>query len=126
MKARAERGQRKRSKAPIFWALFGGGGTLSSLVGPALVFITGVAVPLGWLSAAGMGYSRMLAFAQAWWGKGFLFGLVMLFAWHAAHRIYKSLHDVGIPPGPASKAVCYGSAVVITLLAAGVLLSLGW
>ncbi len=24
----------KRSNAPIFWALFGGGGTLSSLFGP--------------------------------------------------------------------------------------------
>jgi fumarate reductase subunit D len=37
----------KRSNAPIFWALFGAGGMLSALLGPMLVFITGIAVPLG-------------------------------------------------------------------------------
>ncbi|MEI6722867.1 MAG: fumarate reductase subunit D, partial [Betaproteobacteria bacterium] len=31
----------KRSNAPIFWSLFGAGGMLSALTGPALVFITG-------------------------------------------------------------------------------------
>jgi fumarate reductase subunit D len=39
----------KRSNAPIFWALFGAGGMLSALLGPMLVFITGIAVPLGLL-----------------------------------------------------------------------------
>ena len=38
----------KRSNAPIFWLLFGAGGMLSALFGTALVFITGIAVPLGW------------------------------------------------------------------------------
>jgi len=117
----------KRSNAPIFWALFGGGGTLSSLLGPVLVLVTGIAVPLGLLVPAGtMSYPRMLAFAQHWMGKGFLFAVILLFAWHAGHRIYKSLHDVGIPPGPAAKAVCYGSALVVTLLAAYGLLAIGF
>lgn len=117
----------KRSNAPIFWALFGGGGTLSSLFGPALILVTGIAVPLGLLLPTGtMSYARMLAFAQHWIGKGFIFAVVMLFAWHAAHRIYKSLHDIGIPPGPASKAVCYGSALVVTAVAAWGLLRIGF
>ena len=39
----------KRSNAPIFWSLFGAGGMLAALIGPALVFITGIAAPHGWL-----------------------------------------------------------------------------
>ena len=57
----------KRSHAPIFWLLFGAGGTLSALLGTALVFITGIAVPLGWpLRSDLMSYPRMLGFAQSW------------------------------------------------------------
>ena len=43
---------RKRSNAPIFWGLFGAGGMIAALVGPMLVFITGIAVPLGIMTAA--------------------------------------------------------------------------
>lgn len=107
-----------RSKAPIFWVLFGGGGTLAALFGPALVLIT------GWLLADRGAYARALAFAGHPLVRLAFFGLVLLLAWHAAHRLYKSLHDVGIPPGTASKAVCYGSAALITLLAAWRLLLL--
>ncbi|MCC4119201.1 fumarate reductase subunit D, partial [Aromatoleum toluclasticum] len=42
----------KRSNAPIFWGLFGEGGMLAALFGPVLVFITGIAVPLGLLLPA--------------------------------------------------------------------------
>lgn len=115
----------KRSNAPIFWALFGGGGTLSSLFGPALILVTGLLVPLGLLSGW-MSYPRMLALAQNLVGKAFLFAVIMLFAWHAVHRIYKSLHDVGIPPGTVSKLVCYGTAMVVTLVAAYALLGVGF
>jgi fumarate reductase subunit D len=117
----------KRSNAPIFWALFGAGGMLSALFGPMLVFITGIAVPRGWLLPADLlDYARMLAFARHWAGKAFIFAIVALFIWHAAHRILKSLHDVGVHPGMAAKLACYGSALVVTLLAAGALLSLGF
>jgi fumarate reductase subunit D len=117
----------KRSNAPIFWLLFGGGGMLSSLFGPALIVITGLLVPLGLLLPPGAAsYARALAFAQHWMGKGFLFALIMLFAWHAAHRIYKSLHDFGIHPGPVPKLACYGSALVVTVAAAAGLLVIGF
>jgi fumarate reductase subunit D len=117
----------KRSNAPIFWLLFGGGGMLSSLFGPALILITGLLVPLGLLLPAGtMSYARMLAFAQNWIGKGFVFAVIMLFAWHAAHRIYKSLHDFGIHPGPVPALACYGSAMAVTLVAAYSLLAIGF
>jgi len=117
----------KRSNAPIFWLLFGAGGMLSALLGTMLVFITGLAVPLGWpLRSNLLGYPRMLAFAQNGLGKAFLFAVIALFAWHAVHRIFHSLHDVGVHTGTAAKLVCYGTALLLTLVSAGALLSLGF
>ena len=117
----------KRSNAPIFWLLFGAGGMLAALLGPMLVFITGIAVPLGWpLHSELLSYARMLAFAQHWAGKGFLLVVIALFAWHAAHRIFHSLHDVGIHNGMVAKVATYGGALAITLIAALSLLSLGF
>ncbi|HYC42253.1 MAG TPA: fumarate reductase subunit FrdD [Noviherbaspirillum sp.] len=116
-----------RSNAPIFWALFGAGGMLSALTGPVLVFITGIAVPLGFLLAPEvMSYPRMLAFAQHLLGKLLILAVIVLYLWHAAHRIFKSLHDVGIHPGPASKLACYGTALASSALAIYTVLAIGW
>ena len=117
----------KRSNAPIFWGLFGAGGMLSALVGPALVFITGIAVPLGLLLPAGtMSYPKMLAFSQNFIGKGFIFVVISLFLWHAAHRIFHSLHEFGIHAGAGYKLLCYGSAFAGTVVSAAVLFRLGF
>ncbi|MEF8722689.1 fumarate reductase subunit FrdD [Candidatus Accumulibacter phosphatis] len=117
----------KRSNAPIFWALFGAGGMLSALLGPILVFITGLAVPLGMLLPADtMSYANMLAFAQNIIGKGFIFAIISLFLWHAAHRIFHSLHDVGIHAGIVAKLIFYGGAMVGTLITAYTLLAIGF
>jgi fumarate reductase subunit D len=117
----------KRSNAPVFWLLFGAGGMLSALFGTALVFITGLAVPLGWpLPGDLLDYPRVLALAQHWLGKGAILGVIMLFAWHAAHRIRHSLHDIGIRTGPVALVLCYGSALVLTLVAAASLLRVGF
>lgn len=116
----------KRSNAPIFWALFGAGGMLSALIGPALVFITGIAVPLGlFLPADLMSYPNMAAFAGNWAGKIFAFVVVTLFLWHAAHRIFHSLHDIGIHASAGSKLACYGLAFLGTVTTGYALLSLG-
>jgi fumarate reductase subunit D len=118
---------RKRSNAPIFWGLFGAGGTLAAMIGPILVFITGIAVPLGFLFPADtMSYPKMLRFAQNFIGKGFIFAVIFLFLWHAAHRIFHSLHEFGIPAGAAGKFVCYGIALAGTLVSAFVLLRVGF
>lgn len=117
----------KRSNAPIFWALFGAGGMLSALFGPMLVLITGLAIPLGFLLPPDtMSYANMLAFAQNLIGKGFIFAIISLFLWHAAHRIFHSLHDVGIHAGMVAKLICYGSAMLGTLIAAYALLAIGF
>ncbi len=117
----------KRSNAPVFWLLFGAGGMLSALFGAMLVFLTGIAAPSGLLFGEGfMSYPRMLAFSQHWLAKGFIFAIVMLFAWHAVHRIYHSLHDIGVHTGTVAKLVCYGAAMAITVTAAYALLAIGF
>ncbi len=107
----------QRTNAPVFWLLFGAGGMLSALIGPVLVLITGIAVPLGLLLPADtLSYSYVLAFAHSWLGAAFLFVVVMLFFWHAGHRIFHSLHDFGMHTGVIAKLFCYGLPLVATLV----------
>ncbi len=109
--------QLKRSNAPIFWLLFGAGGMLSALIGPALVFITGLAIPLGLIFAPdAFSYAHMQAFAHHLLGKAFILAVIALFLWHAGHRIFHSLHDVGIHAGTLAKLICYGIPLVGTLV----------
>ncbi|MEQ1515722.1 MAG: fumarate reductase subunit FrdD [Usitatibacteraceae bacterium] len=117
----------KRSNAPIFWALFGAGGMLSALIGAVIVFMSGIAAPLGIiLPRDTLSYSHVLAFSQHWIGKGFLFVIVSLFMWHSVHRIFHTLHDVGIHAGLGAKLICYGIAAAATIAAAVALLRIGW
>ena len=118
---------RTRSNAPIFWGLFGAGGMLSALFVPMMIFITGIAVPLGFLLPAGtMSYPKMLAFAQNFIGKGFIFAIISLSLWFAVHRVYHSLHEFGIHAGLGAKLLCYGIAMIVTVICATVLLGLGF
>jgi fumarate reductase subunit D len=117
----------KRSNAPIFWLLFGAGGSLAALIGPMLVYLTGIGAPLGLgVPRELLSYPHVLAFAQSVSGKAFLFLVITLFVWHAAHRIYHTLHDLGVRPGVAAQRVCYGVSLVATLAAAWALLSVGF
>ena len=116
----------KRSNEPIFWSLFGAGGMLAALIGPALVFITGIAVPLGFIYGPDtMSYAHMHAFAQNWLGKIFLFAVVSLFLWHAAHRIHILLHDFGVHAVNFVRLLTYGFAFIGTVWAGYALLSIG-
>jgi fumarate reductase subunit D len=115
----------KRSKSPIFWALFGAGGMLCALLGTGLVWITGIAVPLGLgLPSDLLSYPRVIGLGRSVWGGAGLFLVVSLFAWHAAHRLLCTVHDFGIHKGLMAKTLAYGSAGVLTLLAGTSLLKL--
>ena len=116
----------KRSNRPIFWSLFGAGGMLSALVGPMLIFITGIAVPLGLLvPRETMSYERMLAFAQNGFAKIAILAVIGLFLFHGLHRIYHCLHELGLPLGHGWMAVLHGLAAVGTLAAAYLLIVIG-
>ena len=106
----------KRSNAPIFWALFGAGGMLSALIGGVLVIITGLAAPTGMgLPGDTLSYAKVLAFTQSWPGKLALCVVISLFLWHAAHRIFHTLHDLGIHAGLVARLLCYGVAAAGTV-----------
>lgn len=116
----------KRSNQPPLWALFGAGGMLSALIGAALVFVTGIAAPLDWVvPAAALEHARMLELARSLPGKVLLFLVVSLFLWHAAHRIFHTLHDFGLRTGALAWTACYGGALAGTAVAAAALLAIG-
>ena len=113
----------KRSNEPVFWSLFGAGGMLAALIGAALVFVTGVGVPLRLgLPAETMSYAHALAFARSLAGKAFLFVVISLFLWHAAHRIAILCHDLGMHAMAMVRFACYGSAFIGSAFAAYTLL----
>lgn len=115
----------KRSHEPIFWALFGAGGMLLALFGPALVFATGLAAPLGWLPADTLSPERMLGFARHPLGKAVLLALLSLSLFHACHRVRHSLHDLGWSLGRAGAIVFYGFATLCSGVAAALLWRIG-
>ena len=116
----------QRSKEPIFWALFGAGGVLSALTAPILIFITGIVTPVGlWMPQEALAYSRVLGFAQNWFGKLALLAIISLFLFHAAHRIYHGLHELEVHAGAGAKVAIYGGALFATVVAVYLLLSIG-
>jgi fumarate reductase subunit D len=117
----------KRSVAPVFWLLFGAGGMLSAFTGPALVLITGLAVPTGiGVSPSLMSFARATAFAQHPLGKLVLFGVIALFLWHGAERIYLTLRDMRAGARLALMWICYGSAGALTFVTVGTLMIIGF
>ena len=107
-----------RSNKPILWLPFAAGGLVAALITPILIFITGVLVPAGFFH---LSYDKIVGFAHNPIGKLILLGLVAPPAWHAAHRLRMTAHDLGLDGG-AVKMTCYGSAFVLILVAAIALL----
>jgi fumarate reductase subunit D len=107
-----------RSNKPILWLPFAAGGLVAALITPVLILITGVLVPSGILH---LHYEAMAAFAHHPIGKLLLFGAVALPAWHAAHRLRMTAHDLGLGSGVAIKALCYGTAALVILATAAAL-----
>lgn len=112
----------RRAVEPVFWALFGAGGLLAALLGPALALVTLVLAPLGWLlPPETLSYARVLAFVQGWPGKLAVLAVVSLFLFHGVHRIHHTLHDLGLPASPLANWLWHGLAAVLSLVCAGLL-----
>ena len=117
----------KRSTEPPVWALFGAGGLLSALVGPVLIFITGIAVPIGiLLPRETMSYANMLALARHPLGKLAILAVIALFLFHGCHRMVHSLHDLGIRTGAFARAAFYGAAALAGVATAVLLSVIGF
>ncbi len=107
-----------RSNKPIFWSLFGAGGMLCALVGPALVFITG-------FRAGALRYESVLALAHSLPGKAAILAVISLFLFHGCHRMYHCLHDFGVHVSRGMKAAFHGFAAAGTAVAVALLVILG-
>jgi fumarate reductase subunit D len=117
----------KRSNEPVFWALFGGGGVLSALIGPVLVLMTGVLVPLGLLlPEETMSYANVLVFIRNPFGQIALLTVISLFLFHGCHRMLHSLHDLGFHTGARATFGFYGFAAAGTVITVALILWIGF
>jgi len=109
-----------KSNKPLLWLPFAAGGLVAAFAIPVLILITGLLVPLGFLH---LPYARMFALAHNPLGKVILFGVVALPAWHAAHRLRMTAHDLGLGGGLAVRLICYGAAWLLIIVSAAALLA---
>lgn len=112
----------RRSPEPLLWLLFSAGGMAAALLVPILLFLFGIAFPLGWLPAPDHAY--LLTVVRNPITKLVLFGLCVLALFHWAHRFRYTLYD-GLQLkklSPIINVCCYGGAVVGSILAAYFLL----
>jgi fumarate reductase subunit D len=117
----------KRSVAPVFWLLFGAGGMLSALFGPALIILTGLMIPHGWGLPANFGdFPHMLGFARHPIGKLVAMAVIALFFWHGAERMFLTLKDMHAGKPLVLRLMTYGVAGVLTLGTAAILLAIGF
>ncbi len=108
-----------KSNKPLLWLPFAAGGLIAALAIPALILVTGVLVPLGLLH---LPYAKVMTALHNPIAKIVIFGLIALPAWHAAHRLRMTAHDLGLGSGIAVKAACYGAAAVVIVACAAALL----
>lgn len=102
-----------RSNEPLVWAPFFAGAGISALLMPVTIVLTGLALALGWIDSA-----RLYAIVNHPLGRLYLFVLISLSLFHAVHRIRFILIDLGLKGArDAIGAVCYGLAVVGTVVA---------
>ncbi|HKQ78653.1 MAG TPA: fumarate reductase subunit FrdD [Blastocatellia bacterium] len=111
----------KRSNEPFLWSLFSAGGMMAALMVPVLLFLFGLAIPLGWIAAPS--YRSLLELAQHPLARLFLFAICSLSLFHGAHRFRFTLYD-GLQIKHLNELIaisCYGGAVIGTALAGYIL-----
>lgn len=106
-----------RSDEPIWWGLFGAGGTWFAMLTPVTVLVIGILVPLGVIDADALSYERVANFASSVIGSLFIIATLALPMWHAMHRIHHGMHDLKIHAGVVGKVACYSTAYLISALA---------
>jgi fumarate reductase subunit D len=107
----------KRSNEPFLWLLFSAGGALAALLIPVLLFLYGLAFPLGWLEPPS--YQSMLALVSHPLMRLVIFVFCFLALCHWAHRFRYTLYD-GLQIKHLNEVIfvfCYGGVMFGTVLA---------
>lgn len=101
-----------RSNEPLWWAPFMAGAGVAALLMPVTIFLTSVAVLSGWL-----GEERLWELMGNPFVRVYLFVLISLSLFHAAHRLRFVLIDLGLKSVRGLISVfCYGAAIAGTLV----------
>ncbi|ORW06116.1 fumarate reductase subunit FrdD [Mycobacterium lacus] len=114
---------RPRSAEPFLWLLFSSGGMAAALVLPVLLFLFGLAFPLGWLGAPD--HAHLLALVRNPLTKLVLLGIGVLALFHWAHR-FRFVLEHGFRLGGFDRVIapcCYGAALVGSVITGWVLLT---
>ena len=102
-----------RSNEPFWWSLFSAGGVVAAFFMPITILLTAIALPAGVITAEGL---RQLAGHPL--TRLYLFVLISLPMFHWAHRFRYVAVDLGFKKiSSILPMVCYGTALVVTLLA---------
>ena len=107
----------KRSDEPVWWGLFGAGGTWFAMLTPATILVLGILVPLGIIDLEAMSFNRVSDFVTSFIGALFVIASIALPMWHAMHRVHHGMHDLKFHTGIMGKIICYGIASIFTTLA---------
>ena len=102
-----------KSKEPLFWSLFAGGGMVAAMILPISILITGFLVPMKAIDEKQL-YDKLTHPI----GKIVLLGVIFLSLFHAAHRLKHTVHDMGVHLGAAGMLIFYGGAVAASAFAA--------
>lgn len=112
------------SSEPFWWSLFAAGGVAAAFLVPVHILLTGIAAPAGWMREA-FEYPRVLALVSHPISRLYLFVLISLPLFHWAHRFRFTLIDLGLKGARLPVAIaCYGGAIIGTILAGVVLITL--
>ncbi len=113
----------KQSNEAFFWMLFSAGGVVAALLIPVHLFLFGVAIPLGWVQAPS--YEHVMSLLRMPLVRIYLLILCSLPLFHWAHRFRYTLYD-GLQVKHLNEIIftlCYGGAVVGSVVAAWLLWS---
>jgi len=107
----------KRSDEPVWWGLFGAGGTWFAMITPVTILVLGILVPMGFLPSDTLSYDHVLPFVKNIIGALFVICTLALPMWHAMHRLHHGMHDLKIHSGSIVKFLCYAIAFSVSVLA---------
>lgn len=106
----------KRSDEPVWWGLFGAGGSWFAMITPITILLFGILIPMGAFDGQAISYERMSETVTSFFGALFTIGTLSLPIWHAMHRVHHGMHDLQIHTGKKGKIACYGFAMAVSVL----------
>ena len=117
-------------KRPAFdhlfiWVLFITGAGLAAFLLPAHVLVQGILGPLNLMPVVDRHYDTWITILGNPLIKLYILVLVFFSFFHFAHRLRYLLVDLGVPAarGLPAQVIFYGGAVVVTVVAAWILLT---